>query len=166
MTGNAKRQLLPRRFVKSGKVILHGRPSEKLQNGMSSGKVLSGMPGIVVLSPSLQVLHLNRQAQSLISDLVLTAPAAQQPNHRRAGLPPVLINLSGEILRVLRSRHERSEKGQFVIRRSANGSGKPVDIRGVGVLNGQGVEQARIVLFLTGLSADQSGNYQNSGRVL
>lgn len=36
------------------------------QNGMSDGEVLSGRPGIVVLSPSLQVLHMNRQAQILI----------------------------------------------------------------------------------------------------
>jgi hypothetical protein len=37
------------------------------QNDMSSGRVLSGSPGIVVLSPSLQVLHMNRQAIKLAS---------------------------------------------------------------------------------------------------
>jgi hypothetical protein len=47
-------------------------------------------------------------------------------------LPPVLINLAGEILSVLRSRHEMKEKGQFEIRHSANGSGKPAHSRSGG----------------------------------
>jgi hypothetical protein len=117
---------------------------------MSGGKVLLGRPGIVVLSPSLEVLHINRQAHLLISDLVPTTPEAQQPNNRTDVLPPALINLAGEILSVLRSRHEINEKGQFEIRYTANESGKPVLIRGVGVPNGHGVEHARIVLVLTG----------------
>lgn len=136
------------------------------QSDMSSGKVLSGGPGIVVLSPSLEVLHMNRQSHLLISDLVPTTPEAQQPNHRTDVLPPALINLAGEILRVLRRRHERSEKGQFEIRHAANGSGKPVFIRGVGVPNGHGVEHARIVLVLTETSANHSGNHQSPGSVL
>ena len=39
------------------------------QHDMSSGKVLSGGPGIVVLSPSMKILHLNRQARFLINGL-------------------------------------------------------------------------------------------------
>jgi hypothetical protein len=131
------------------------------QNDMINGKVLSGGPGIVVLSPILQILHMNRQARLLISDLVSATPEAQQPNYRADILPPILINVASEILRALGRRHEMSEKGQFEIRHSANESGKPLFIRGVGVLNGQGVEQARIVLLLTGPSADHSENHQN-----
>jgi hypothetical protein len=119
------------------------------QSDMGSGKVLFGGPGIVVLSPSLQVLYMNRQAHLLISDLAPTTPAEQQPNNRTDVLPPVLINLSREILSVLRSRHGIGEKGQFEIRHVANWSGKPVFIRGVGVPNGLGVQHARIVLLLT-----------------
>lgn len=114
----------------------------------------------MVLSPSLQILHMNRQAQILISDLVPITSETQQPNHRSDILPPALVNLSREILSVLRSSHERSEKGQCVIQHSAHGSGKPVSIRGMGVPNGQGVEHARIVLFLTGTSANYSESYQ------
>lgn len=72
----------------------------------------------------------------------------------------MLINLAGEILSLLRSRHEMSKKGQIEIRHSINGSGKPVSIRGMGVPNGQGVEHARIVRFLTGTSANYSEPYQ------
>ena len=135
------------------------------QSNMSRGTVLSGGPGIVVLSPSMKILSLNRQARFLINGLASTTSEAQQPNNRTDILPPVLINLAGEILSVLRSRHEMKEKGLFEIRHSANGSGKPVLIRGVGVLNGEGVAQARIVLLLTGTGADHSEDQQSPGSV-
>jgi len=134
---------------------------KKSQSDLSSGKVLLGRPGIVVLSPSLEVLHINRQAHLLICDLGPTTPEAQQPNHRTDGLPPALINLACEILSVLRRRHEINEKGQFEIRHSTNETGKPVFIRGVGVSNGQGVDDARIVFVLTGTSANHSENRQS-----
>ena len=89
---------------------------EEPQNDISSGAVLLSGPGIVVLSPSMQILHLNRQAHVLISDLAPMTPETQQSNHRTEILPPVLINLVGEILSVLRSRHEMSKKGQIEIR--------------------------------------------------
>jgi len=81
------------------------------QSGMNSGEVLSGGPGIIVLSPSLQILHMNRHAQLLIGDLAPSIPEAQQQNNRTDVLPPALINLAGQILKALRSRHEMSEKG-------------------------------------------------------
>jgi hypothetical protein len=140
-----------------------GDQGKESQSDMSSGKVLLGGPGIVVLSPSLEVLHINRQAHLLICDLVPTTPEALHPNHRTNVLPPVLINLAGEILSVLRSRHEINEKGQFEIRHSTNETGQPVFIRGVGVPNGQAVDHARIVLVLTGTSANHSENRQNLG---
>ncbi|HEV8328726.1 MAG TPA: hypothetical protein VGQ08_14705 [Nitrospiraceae bacterium] len=130
---------------------------------MSSGKVLLGRPGIVVLSPSLEVLHINRQAHVLICDLAPTTPEAQHPNRRTDVLPPALINLAGEILRVLRSRLEINEMRQFEIRHSTNETGKPVFIRGVGVPNGHGVDHARIVLVLTGTSANHSEYRQSLG---
>ena len=134
---------------------------------MSSGKFLSGGPGIVVLSPSLQILHMNRQAYLLISGLAPpTTREAQQADHRTDLLPPALISLAGEILRVLRRRHEMSEKGQFEIRHSVNGSSMPVFIRGVGMPNGHGVQHARIVLLLTETSANHSDDHQSLGSVL
>jgi hypothetical protein len=133
------------------------------QSDMSSGKVLLGSPGIVVLSPSLEVLHINRQAHLLICDLVPTTPEAQHPNHRMDVLPPALINLAGEILSGLRSRYEINEKGQFEIRHSTNETGKPVFIRGVGLPNGHGVDHARIVFVLTGTSANHAENLHSLG---
>ena len=53
---------------------------EVSQQDRSSGKFLSRGPGIAVLSPSLQVLYMDRQAQILISDFVPTTPEAQRSN--------------------------------------------------------------------------------------
>jgi hypothetical protein len=130
------------------------------ETDMIGGKVLSGGPGIVVLSPSLQILHMNRQAIKMASVLSSANSDGQQPNNPTEVLPPTLINLAGEILRVLRSRHEMSEKGQFEIRHSANESGKPVLIRGVGVPNAHGVQHARVVLILTESSAANTESHQ------
>lgn len=130
------------------------------QSNMSSGRVLSEGPGIVVLSPSLQVLHLNSQALILIRSLMPTTPGVQQPNDQTHVLPPALITLVGVVLNALRSSHTMSEKGLIEIRHSVNETGQPVSIRGVGVPNGHGVEQARIVLLLTGMSGDRSENPQ------
>lgn len=120
----------------------------------------------MVLSPSMQILHMNHHAQILVRGLMPTTPEVQQPNDRTHVLPPALITLAGVILSALQSSHTMSEKGQFEIRRTANGSGKPVSIRGVGVPNGQGVAHARILLFLTGTSADHSENHWSPGDVL
>ena len=132
---------------------------EVSQQDRSSGKVLSRERGIVVLSPSLQVLYMDRQAQILISDLVPTTPEAQQSNDRTHVLPPALINLVGVILNALRSCYEMSEKGQIEVRHSVNWIGKPVFISTVGVPNGHEVEPARIVLFLTETSGNHSENH-------
>jgi hypothetical protein len=135
-------------------------------NDMSSGKVLSGGSGIVVLSPSLEILHMNRQAVKLAGMLGPAEPRGQDLNHPASVLPLFLNNLASEILSVLRRRHEMSEKGQFEVQRSANGSGKPLLIRGVGVPSANGLKDSRIVLLLTGTSANHSGNHQSPGGVL
>jgi hypothetical protein len=136
------------------------------QNDMISRQVLSGGPGIVLLSPSLQILHMNRQARLLISDLAPTTPEAQYPNHRAERFPPAPINSAVELVRMLRRRHEMGEKGLLEIRRSASGSGNLVRIRGVGVPNEHVKEHAYIVLVLTEVSASRSEDHQRSGSML
>jgi hypothetical protein len=102
----------------------------------------------------MQVLHVNRRAITLTSVLGPPKPRGQQPNNPTVVLPPTLTNLAGEILRVLRSRKEMSDKGPFEIQHLANDSGKPVFIRGFGVPSPNGVQHARIVLLLTETSAN------------
>jgi len=136
------------------------------QPDVISGQVLSGGKGIVVLSSSLEILHMNRQARLLISDLAPTTPEAQYPNHRAERFPPAPINSAVELVRVLRRRHEMGEKGLLEIRRSASGSGNLVRIRGVGVPNEHVKKHAYIVLVLTEVSASRSEDHQRSGSML
>ena len=130
---------------------------------MSNGKVLSGGPGIVVLSHVLEVLHMNRQAVKLASLLGPARSAGHLPNDATRMLPPPLTDLAGKILSMLQSRHDRSEKGQVEILHSANGSDMPVHIRGVGVPDRQGVAHERIVFILTEACANHSENQDGHG---
>jgi hypothetical protein len=114
----------------------------------------SGGPGIVVLSPSLEVLHMNRQTRLLISGLVPSALEGQQPNNQTGVLPPILIDLAVEILNVLRSRHEMSRKGQFEVRHVADSLDKRVLIRGIGLPSTNRLRDSRIVFVLAELSVD------------
>ena len=125
---------------------------------MSNGKVPSGGPGIVVLSHVLEVLHMNRQAVKLASLLGPAPPDGHLPNNATRILPPPLTELADKILIMLRSRHDRSKKDQVEIRHSANGSGMPVHICGVGIPDRHGAADPRIVFILTEARASQSEN--------
>lgn len=128
---------------------------------MSNGRVLSDGPGIVVLSSVLKILHMNRQAVKLASLLGPARPAGHLPNNATKILPPPLTELADKILIMLRSRHDRSEKGRVEIRHSANGSCMPVHICGVGVPDRHGAADARIVFILTEARASRSENQDN-----
>jgi hypothetical protein len=125
---------------------------------MNDGKVLSGGPGIVVLSHGLEVLHINRQAVKLANLLGPARPDGHLPDNATRILSPPLTDLAGKILSTLRSRHDRSEKGQVEIRHSSNESDMPVHIRGVGVPDRHGVAHARIVFILTDARTSHSEN--------
>jgi hypothetical protein len=133
---------------------------------MSNGKVLSGGPGIVVLSHVLQVLHMNLQAVKLASLLGPARPACHPPNDATRVLPAPLTDLAGQILSMLRSRHDRNEKGQVEIRYSANESDMPVHIRGLGVPDRHGADQARIVFILTDARTSHSENQDDNGSIV
>ena len=145
--------MLPRKFLRARKAIRMVDQVNAAQNDMISGKVLSrragncgalSFAGGSAYESSRPVV--DQQLGSNYSRGSTTEPS-------NGVFPPALINLADEIIRVLRSRHEMGEKGPLEIRRSANGSGNPVRIRGVGVPNGHGIAHARIVLVLTEVSA-------------
>ena len=117
----------------------------------------------MVLSHVLEVLHMNRQAVKLASLLGPARPDGHLPNNATRILPPPLTDLAGKILSMLRSRHDRSQKGQVEIRHSANGSDMPVNICGVGVPDRHGVAHARIVFILTEARASHSESHDGDG---
>ena len=126
---------------------------KEAQHSLSRGAVLSGGPGIVVLSPSLEVLHMNRQALKLAGMLGTAEPRGQELNHSTSVLTPPLTNLAGEVLNALRRANETTDKGQFEIRHVAGNLGKRVQMRGIGVPSVNGLRDSRIVLVLAEMGA-------------
>jgi hypothetical protein len=111
-------------------------------------------PGIVVLSTSGNILHMNCQTQLLMCDVMSGALKSQRPNNLRGVLHPILIELAETILTVLQSRKD-SQKGQFEIRHVVEGPDKRVLIRGIGLPSANGLKASRIVLVLVERSLGQ-----------
>jgi hypothetical protein len=87
---------------------------EESQQCICSGTVLSGGPGIVVLSPSPEILHMNRQAIKLAGMVGPAEPRVQELNHPTSVLTSPLTNLAGTILNVLRRCHETPIRGNLI----------------------------------------------------
>lgn len=124
------------------------------QNDMISGQVLPGGPGIVVLTPSLEILHMNRQAIKLAGMFGPAQPEDQELNHSARVLIPPLINLAGTILDALRRGNETTDKRQSELHHVAISLGKRVLIRGIGVPSAKGLQDSRIVLVLDEMSTN------------
>jgi hypothetical protein len=134
------------------------------QNDMISGQVLSGGKGIVVLSPSLQILHMNRQAIKLAGMSGPAEPGDQKLNHPARILNSPLTNLGDTILKALRRGNETTGKGQSGLHYAVSIPGKRVMIRGIGVPSAKGLQDSRIVLVLDELSANSDETHRVSTR--
>jgi hypothetical protein len=121
----------------------------------ASGGMSSGGPGIVVLSPSLDVLHMNRQSQVLMCNIVSNAPEGSRSHNLIGVIHPVLIDLADKTLHVLRDCYDMGWKGPFEVRHVAEGTHTRVLIRGIGLPNANGLQDSRIVLVLAELSVEQ-----------
>jgi len=106
-------------------------------------------PGIMVLSSLLLLLHMNRRAATLLNDLVSPIPETLAPINAPGALPPLLVDLAGKILGMLRQRNESGEKGQSELCYLADYSRKQMVIRCVGLPRGNRIEDARIVFVMT-----------------
>lgn len=118
------------------------------------GPVLSEGPGIVVLSPSLQILHMNRQAIKLAGMCGPAEPGGQKLNPPARVLNSPLTNIADTILKALRRGNETTGKGQSGLHHVVSILGKRVLIRGIGVPSANGLQDSRIVLVLSEISAD------------
>jgi hypothetical protein len=127
---------------------------EESQHSLSRGAVLSGGPGIVVLSSSLHILHMNRQAIKLAAMLGSAEHRVQELNNPLGVLIQPLIKLAGTILDGLRRSNETTDTGRSELRHAVDNLGQRVLIRGIGVPSANGLQGSRIVLVLSEISAD------------
>ena len=114
--------------------------------------------GIIVLSASMQLLHMNRQASEL-SKLINAAEQSQGNRKSAHGvLPTALTELCGEIIKALHVRTEAKDWEQFEIKRVAGNPEKPILLRGFGLPDRGGVQHARLVVTLEELARRQQLN--------
>ena len=104
--------------------------------------------GIVVLSSSMQLLHMNRQAAEL-SKLINMAENGGAPAKSAQGvLPSALTELCTEVMKALQVRTEAKDWEQFEIKRIAGNPNQPVLLRGFGLPDRGGIQYARLVVTL------------------
>ncbi len=105
-------------------------------------------PGIVVLSTSMQLLHMNRQASDL-SKLINEAEKINNTGMIASGvLPKALTELCGEIVKALQIRTEAKDWEQFEVKALAGDQNKPILLRGFGLPDQAGIQQSRIVVTM------------------
>ena len=115
---------------------------------------MSGGPGIVVLSSSLHILHMNRQAIKLAAMLGSAEPRVQKLNYSLGALIQPLIKLAGTILEGLRRSDETTDVGRSELRHAVDNLGRRLLIRGIGVPSANGLQDSRIVFVLSEIGAD------------
>ena len=114
--------------------------------------------GIVVLSSSMQLLHMNRQAAEL-SKLINMAENGGAPAKSAQGvLPAALTELCTEVLKALQVRTEAKDWEQFEVKRLAGNPNQPGLLRGFGLPVRGGIQYARLVITLEELGRRQQLN--------
>src|SRR5262245_17660397 len=115
-------------------------------------------PGIVVLSASMQLLHMNRQASELAKQINVAEHGGANARTAHGVLPAALTELCGEIIKALHVRTEAKDWEQFEIKRVTGNPDQPVLLRGFGLPDRGGVQYARLVVTLEELARRQQLN--------
>lgn len=115
-------------------------------------------PGIVVLSSSLQLLHMNRQAAELSTQINKAENGKEYKKIAHGVLPAALTELCAEILKVLQVRTEAKDWEQFEVKRLAGNPARPILLRGFGLPERGGIQQSRIVITM-----EEVGRKQQAG---
>lgn len=102
-------------------------------------------PGIVVLSPTLQVLHMNRQAVVLLNRL---EHIAERIGSERA-VAALLHQHCQDIVGTLQERLESNNWEQFQQYRMIGDSTHPILVKGFGLPDRRGLSYSRIVMLLS-----------------
>ncbi|TLY18431.1 MAG: response regulator transcription factor [Nitrospirae bacterium] len=115
-------------------------------------------PGIVVLSSTMQLLHMNRQAADLSMQINKAENGKEYKKIAHGVLPAALTELCAEILKVLQVRTEAKDWEQFEVKRLAGNPARPILLRGFGLPERGGIQQSRIVITM-----EEVGRRQQTG---
>ena len=114
--------------------------------------------GIVVLSSSMQLLHMNRQAAELSKKVNMSENGGTPPRSAQGVLPAALTQLCSEVLKALQVRTEAKDWEQFEIKRIAGDPKQPILLRGFGLPDKGGIQYARVVVTMEELGRRQHLN--------
>jgi DNA-binding CsgD family transcriptional regulator len=114
--------------------------------------------GIVVLTASMQLLHMNRQATELAKKINAAEQIGNAARTAHGVLPTALTELCGEIIKALHIRTEAKDWEQFELKRVSGDPNQPVLLRGFGLPDRGGVEHARLVVTMEELGRRQNLN--------
>jgi DNA-binding CsgD family transcriptional regulator len=114
--------------------------------------------GIVVLSSSMQLLHMNRQAAELAKLINMTENGGKPARAAHGVLPSALTELCAELIKALQIRTEAKDWEQFEVKRITGNPNKPVLLRGFGLPDRGGVQHARLVVTLEEIGRRQQLN--------
>jgi DNA-binding CsgD family transcriptional regulator len=104
--------------------------------------------GIVVLSASMQLLHMNKQAAYLSQQINQAENGGTSPRSAQGVLPRALTELCGEIVKALHIRTEAKDWEQFEIKRVAGDPNQPILLRGFGLPDRGGIQNTRLVITM------------------
>lgn len=101
-------------------------------------------PGILLLSPALQLMHMNRRALELNGKIM----RAQNGKAATGVLPTAVTALCAEVITVLRVKTDAKDWEQVQLRRLVSTPNPPVLLRAFGFPDREGVQQARILILM------------------
>ncbi len=105
-------------------------------------------PGILVIGPPMQLVHMNEQAWELIRHINEGEQGSEHSKRAKGLLPKCLHQLCAEVFQHLRDRTDVKDWERFEIKHLIGAPQNAVLIRGFGVPDRTGFEYSRIVLLL------------------
>lgn len=118
--------------------------------------------GIVVLSSSMQLLHMNRQAAELSKQVNMNENGGAPARAAQGVLPAAVTELCSEIIKALQVRTEAKDWEQFEIKRIAGNPKQPILLRGFGLPDKGGIQHARLVVTMEELGRRQHLNTEQA----
>ena len=118
--------------------------------------------GIVVLSASMQLLHMNRQASELAKKINAAEHGGNAAKAAHGVLPAALTELCSEIIKALHVRTEAKDWEQFEVKRVTGDPNQPILLRGFGLPDRGGVQHARLVVTMEELGRKQNLNTEHA----
>jgi len=125
---------------------IEGKPVNEALNSGDQSERLDGQrsgPGILVLTPTLQLLQMNTRALELSRRINL----AQSGSLAGCVLPAAVTELCGEIRKMLESRIEPKDWEQVEVKRLAGDVERPVFLRGFGLPDWGGQQPCILVVM-------------------